>query len=296
MDSKKVRALITVAECGSITAAAEKLGYTQPGLTNMMNSLESELGLALLLRGKSGVKLTRDGWELLPSLKRFLQADDEISLYAARLIEKNSSTLRVGAFSSAARHWLPEILSRFRDLNLATNTAITATDIAETYNAVRSGSVDLAIASRQEELMKGLAWIPLHSDELVAILPKDYVSDQAGFPIEYFDEEEFLMPSGGFDMNILPALNANGHETKAHIRYTNLDDAAIASMVSHRLGFSILSELVMKGIHEDVRVLPLIPRATREMGIILPENRLTEPAISRFIDLARDTVAKLYGE
>ena len=45
MDSKKIRALMTITECSSITAAAEKLGYTQPGLTNMMNALEQELGL-----------------------------------------------------------------------------------------------------------------------------------------------------------------------------------------------------------------------------------------------------------
>lgn len=50
MDSKKIYALLAAIDCGSLTAAAEKLGYTQSGLTHMMNSLENELGLNLLVR------------------------------------------------------------------------------------------------------------------------------------------------------------------------------------------------------------------------------------------------------
>lgn len=295
MDSKKIRALLTVTEKGSITAAAEELGYTQPGLTSMMNSLEQELGLELLVRSKNGVHLSRDGFELLPSLKRFIAADNELISYSKRLVEKNSSTLRVGAFSSAAHHWLPEILARFRELNIGTDTAITATNISAAYDAVRSGAVDVAIVSRQEEMMKGLSWFPLHSDELVAVLPKDYVTYDSNFPIEAFDEEVFLMPSGGFELNILPALCAEGHTSKALIRYTNLDDASIASMVSHRLGFSILSELVMQGIHEDVTVLPLCPPAWREMGIIMLESRVSDRNIAEFAEVALRTVDSLYG-
>ena len=294
MDSKKVRALVTVARTGSITAAAEQLGYTQPGLTNMMNSLENELGLTLLVRGKGGTSLSRDAWELLPSFNRLLEVDEEITKYAGRLVEKNTSTLRVGAFSSAAQHWLPGILASFRELNIGTDTAVTATDIASTYAAVKSGELDCAIVSREESMMKGLVWISLHSDELVAVLPRDYVTDERFFPVGRFDEEEFLMPSGGFEMDILPALSAGGHEIRAHLRRTNLDDAAIVSMVAHRLGFSVLSELVMRGMKEDVLVLPLQPRAWREMGIIVQENRLNDRNIRRFAEVSGDTVRRLY--
>ena len=51
-DSKKIYALLAAIDCGSLTAAAEKLGYTQSGLTHMMNSLENELGLNLLVRSE----------------------------------------------------------------------------------------------------------------------------------------------------------------------------------------------------------------------------------------------------
>ena len=44
MDSKKLEALAVAAEQGSFTRAAQQLGYTQSGLTHMMNSLEREIG------------------------------------------------------------------------------------------------------------------------------------------------------------------------------------------------------------------------------------------------------------
>ena len=54
MDSKKCAALLRAVELGSLTAAAGELGYTQAGLTNMMNALEAELGCAdVLMLGAS---------------------------------------------------------------------------------------------------------------------------------------------------------------------------------------------------------------------------------------------------
>ena len=61
MDIKKVQALLAAVDRGSLTAAASDLGYTQSGLTHMMNSLEIELGLNLLVRSKSGVRLSPCG-------------------------------------------------------------------------------------------------------------------------------------------------------------------------------------------------------------------------------------------
>ena len=71
MDSEKFHALLKAIECGSLTGAAEELGYTQAGLTHMMNRLEKEIGVSLLQRTKLGVKLSPDGKDLLPYIKNF---------------------------------------------------------------------------------------------------------------------------------------------------------------------------------------------------------------------------------
>ena len=59
MESKKLEALLMAVDLGSFTKAAEVLGYTQSGLTHMMNSLEKEVGFTLLERGRSGVNASR---------------------------------------------------------------------------------------------------------------------------------------------------------------------------------------------------------------------------------------------
>ncbi len=295
MDSKKIRALLTIAESKSITSAAEKLGYTQPGLTNMMNSLEAELGLELLVRGKSGARLSQYALELLPFFNSFLEADRELVSSAERIIEKYKYSLRIGAYSSVARLWLPSILSNYRGSNVKTETELTVTGIRSLYGNVRDGQLDCAIVSLQEELIGDLGWIPLHSDELLAVVPLDLVWNRDDFPVEKFDREEFLMPSGGFDMDILPALNGGGHQSGAIIRYTNLDDAAIISMVSHDLGFSILSELVVQGIAENVRLLKLSPPTFRELGIIISPEWESDANLRNFVRCAQETVDTMYA-
>ena len=66
MDTKKLEALVASVELGSFTRAAEQLGYTQSGLTHMMNSLEKDIGFTVLVRGRSGVQLTPAGQRIFP--------------------------------------------------------------------------------------------------------------------------------------------------------------------------------------------------------------------------------------
>ena len=76
MESKKLEALLMAVDLGSFTKAAEVLGYTQSGLTHMMNSLEKEVGFTLLERGRSGVRLTEEGERIAPAAGRLLAHGD----------------------------------------------------------------------------------------------------------------------------------------------------------------------------------------------------------------------------
>jgi len=61
----QLRALVAIADCGSIRSAAESLHLTQPAITKAIRDLEAELGLMLLVRGARGVTLTAEGRVLL---------------------------------------------------------------------------------------------------------------------------------------------------------------------------------------------------------------------------------------
>ena len=293
MDTKKISALLTIVSSGSLTSAADTLGYTQPGLTNMMKSLEDEIGLTLLVRSKSGVALTAEGRALLDSMNNLLKSAEALDKNIERLKMKNFSELRVGAYASVAKHWLPSILADYRSSSPGTNMYISMQDIRETYDAVKNGSLDCAIVSYQKSLMSGLSWTPLKNDELVAILPGSWSEEEGPFPVEYFADMEFLMPSGGFEMDIAPIFDAGGIKNLPNFRYHNLEDSAIVSMVAHGLGVSILSRLVMKGINENVSVVPLSPRADRQLGIIVRSKRSSDKSIKHFVSSARKTLEQI---
>lgn len=79
MDIQKLQALAVIQEAGSFSRAAETLGYSQAGLTYMMNSLENEIGLRLLDRSYSGVRLSETGKTLMPKIHRLLQVYDALN-------------------------------------------------------------------------------------------------------------------------------------------------------------------------------------------------------------------------
>ena len=115
MESKKLEALLMAVDLGSFTKAAEVMGYTQSGLTHMMNSLEREVGFTLLERGRSGVRLTEEGERIAPAVREFLQANARLDSVIEQVASSRTEIIRVSAYASIAMHWLPGIIQRFRE-------------------------------------------------------------------------------------------------------------------------------------------------------------------------------------
>lgn len=295
MDTKKVQALLAAIDLGSLTAAASELGYTQSGLTHMMNSLENELGLNLLLRSKSGVRLSPAGQELLPELRSLADAAGALDLAAEQLRQRNCSTLRLGAYSSIARHWVPQIMAEYRKVCPDTQVSLIMDGLVELYSAVRDDRLDCIMTSYDESLAQGFGWIPLWEDELVAVLPESFPLEGDVLPVERFDETQFLMPSQGADTYIRPIFAASPRKIGPHIITTNLDDESIVSMVEHGLGVSLLSRLVVKGMNYQVKIVPISPKYFRSLGIIVSEKRMHDKNIRRLINCSQSIITAKYG-
>lgn len=293
MDTKKVAALLKAVEKGSLSSAAEELGYTQSGLTHMMNALEDELGLTLLVRNKAGVRLSPAGLQLKDNMQELMKAAEVLEHSAEALKDRSFQTIRIGSYSSVARNWLPAILADYKFSSPETGLSLSMQNITQQYAGVKNEELDCAIVSYQKDLMAGLVWTPLRDDELVAVLPGSYSVEEGAFPVEYFAGMEFLMPSGGFEMDIMPIFQPLTQKQLPDFRYTNMEDAAILSMVSHGLGVSILSRLIVQGCTEKLAVVPLAPQSFRKLGIIVKDKRQNEKAIRSFISTARSTLKSL---
>ena len=113
MDAKKLEILMTAVDLGSFSRASEVVGYTQSGLTHLVNSLEREIGFPLIIRSYNGIALTEEGRELMPAIRQFLQANANLENQIQTITEKQTETIRIAAYASIAMFWMPEILYRF---------------------------------------------------------------------------------------------------------------------------------------------------------------------------------------
>ena len=296
MDSKKIKALLTAAETGSLTSAAAELGYTQAGLTQMMNSLENELGVRTLIRGKSGVRLSEAGQSLLEPMRAFVAAADALENSVDELRAESRTAIRIGAYASVSRQWLPAILSEFLREYPDIDASVSVGSIEQMYDNVKNEDLDCAFVSYHPRFLTGLSWFPLHVDELLAVLPPNDPFEGEAFSVEYFSEREFLMPSLGFDLDIEPLFNTSADRVVPHMRYTNMDDAALISMVEHGLGLTILSRLIMQNVSTTARSLPLAPQGFRSLGLVISTKRQSEHVLRSFVRSTRSTIAAMYPD
>lgn len=113
MDIEKLKALKTVVEIGSITQAAEHMGYSQPGLTGMLKRLEQEVGYPLLRRGTKGVRLTEAGEAVMPYIDRVLESSRALERALADHAPAQQDELRIGSYTSISKNWLPQVIRGF---------------------------------------------------------------------------------------------------------------------------------------------------------------------------------------
>ncbi|NCC68687.1 MAG: LysR family transcriptional regulator, partial [Clostridia bacterium] len=114
MSANKYEAFVRVVELGSLTKAAEAIGVTQSAVSHMINSLEAEFGFSLLRRGRSGAFLTTEGERVIPAVRGILNHSEQLSQIVASIRGVETGTVRIGAFTSVAVHWLPGMIKAFQ--------------------------------------------------------------------------------------------------------------------------------------------------------------------------------------
>jgi DNA-binding transcriptional LysR family regulator len=273
MNVQKLAALVAAIELGSFSRAAEKLGYTQSGLTHMMNSLEDELGFPLLCRGYFGVRPTEEGERLLPKIRALIALDGELTRDARR-IREGDSILRVGATAATATHFLPAILAAVPDIEVK----ITQGTPAALYTGLADGQLDLALVA--QDAKAACEFIPLWEERLYAVLPASH-SVAAPLPLAALDGASLLLPQ---DEEVEALLSAEGISPRVAAR---LDGGAILAMAGHGQGVGLLPALSLCGRFAGASCLPTDPPLGRTLGIALSGSKKPSEAARRLIAAAR---------
>ncbi|MGG5812404.1 LysR family transcriptional regulator [Falsiroseomonas sp. CW058] len=149
IDPDLLRAFVLIAEGGSFTRAAERVGRTQSAVSMQIRRLEETLGQPLLTRTPKGVQPTPQGAWLLDRARAMLALNDEIlgNLRAPPMV----GTVRLGTPDDYALFWLPEILARFASVHPSVELDVTCMNSDVLAEQFQQGRLDLCLLSEGQE-------------------------------------------------------------------------------------------------------------------------------------------------
>jgi LysR family transcriptional regulator, cys regulon transcriptional activator len=173
MKLHQLRYLVAVTENGlNITAAAQKLHTSQPGVSKQLKLLEDELGFQIFLReGRQLTRVTPVGAQVIERAQRILHEMKSIRRLSEDLRDETGGQLAIGTTHAQARYVLPEVIRAFRDVYPGVKLHLhqgTSEQIAEMMAADR---VDFAIATGSFDLFPDVVKIPCYRWHRCVVVP-----------------------------------------------------------------------------------------------------------------------------
>ena len=282
-------ALLQVLESNSFSLAARSLGYTQSAVSQMIKSLEAELGVTLLVRSRTGVSLTREGEAMLPYIRDVVRAHRALSDQAAALRGREQGVVRIGSFNSVSSSLLPRAIQRFKQQHPAIRFELHQGLYQELEGLVRGGVVDFSFTDlcRPTEF----ASRELFADAYLAVLAEDHPLLRFDpIPRSEFVREPFILLDEGRGGATLKDFLAEHPDLD--VQYRVGDDYSVLNMVQNRLGVAVLPEMVARHAPPGVAVRQLLPPLRRRVGIIFRKETELSAAARAFLDVLDEVLAE----
>lgn len=277
MSLKRLRTFIAVAQCGSLSAAADKLFLSIPAVSQQLHSLEQELKMSFFSRATKPLRLNPAGAALL------VRAKEIVSLYE-RLPEAVSEatdlagTIIIGAIPTALSGVVPRAIKAMHSTHKRLEIRLIHGLSPSLAQQLHRGEINAAIISEPPELPKTLRWCPVTNEPVMIIAPPDtkFVRrDRLLRKLPYIRFNRRFWVSRIIE-NYLREQGIVLHEV---MELDSLE--AIAVMVHHGLGLSIVP------LSPDTPWLQLIkpirlgtPPLTRTLGLAVhmenPKSAITE--------------------
>src|SRR5215218_6912877 len=270
LDVRRMRVLREVAVQGSFSAAAEALSFTQSAVSQQIAALERETGTILVQRSARGVRLTEAGEALVRHadavLARLAEAEAELEAIAGL----RGGRLRMAAFESAGATLMPLAIADFRAKHPAIELSMSLGEPEHVEPQLKSGELDLALGfgSRYNQ-EDGVERHFLLEDPMLLVLPKDCECNRL----------------------IYGACSAAGYDPR--IAFETDDYAAVQGFVAAGVGVSLIAELGLTTIRDDILV--------RDLGRETPVRKIyaavaggyRTPATTAMLEVLQD-VAESY--
>jgi DNA-binding transcriptional LysR family regulator len=307
IDLEAVVALRAVATNGSVAAAADALGFTPSAVSQQIKRLERGTRVAMLERAGRGVVLTDAGRHLVTSsatvladLER-LEADLHLAggagdaNGAARPV---TGEVRIGAFSTAVRGILVEVLPRLRAEHPELRVPMRESEPWETIALVASGQRDLGIVHRWGGVALAmpdhLVETPLFTDVADVILRRDHPLALAGAssltPLDLADEEWIATFDSTICRQWLRRL-FDGVSNAPRIVHESMEFENHLELVRAGLGVALVPRMGRPVLHPDLVAIPTVrPASTRGVSAVHRRSQADSPALQVVLDAVRSVV------
>lgn len=277
MDAKKLQVILNTAKIGSINKAAEKLGYTQSGLTYLINSIEEEIGISLLIRSHMGISLTDEGNELLPYIEDMIKSEQTFFTKAQQIKSRSTDKITIGAYPSAVVAWIPDALRAFEEKYPYTEVEIKIGS-KEINDWLKNDEIHFGIVDKSQA--ENYYFTPLGYDYMYAAIPSDYLlASQESVTLRQLAQEKMVFSAGNSKNVVLAQFQAQNIKIPHILTVSTVNGMDLLSMVSNKLGVSFISSLYLKSCPDNVRMIPIAPPLKRTIGVISKECKNTDPKI-----------------
>ncbi|TSD83492.1 LysR family transcriptional regulator [Mycobacterium sp. KBS0706] len=256
---------LAVAEEEHFGRAAERLGMSQPPLTEQIQALEQALGVRLFERNRRGTKLTPIGAAILPAVRKFADQLERLDLAVREAIAGQTGVLNIGAITSAMLGELPLLLRRLRLDHPGLTVSVREIDSVDAVPALETGELDLAFARLEGNLGPNIRSLPVAQDRLAVALQRDHpMATLPRIELASLANEDFVMFSRQVSPLSFDSMTAacRSHGFSPRILHHVRSAASQIAFVSWGQGVALVPSAFRKIAPENVVLRPLKEKVT----------------------------------
>jgi DNA-binding transcriptional LysR family regulator len=291
MADRRLQVFHTVGKLLSFTKAAEQLFMTQPAVTFQVKQLEEHFNARLFERSHGKIALTPAGRLVMGYAERILDLSEEMETRVGELTGAVSGPLLLGASTTIAEFYLPQVLGEFKALHPQVQTHMTVGNSDTIENRVADYSLDVGLIESPSHV-PALQTEKCCDDELVVICsPRHKLAQQQGVTPNQLVGEPYISREIGsgtreFADNYLRQCQVAPEDLNIVMELGSPE--AIRGVVETGIGVSIVSRAtIIKELKLGLlTAVPLQPRLIRTLSIVYPREKFRSKLLTAFVEFA----------